>query len=179
MTQIALMYAQALYDLAEQEQLTEQIHSQLQALAGGIADEPRFLRLLSAPNVSKQERCEVLDRSFRDKVHPYVLNFFKLLTQKGYARHFSDCCRAYAQLYNEANGILPVTAVTAMELTQAQRSRLENKLQELTGKQILLQNRVDPGCLGGIRLVYDGKQVDGTVQSRLAAVGKLLKNTVL
>lgn len=179
MTQIALMYAQALYDLAEQEQLTEQIHSQLQALAGGIADEPQFLRLLSAPNVSKQERCEVLDRSFRDKVHPYVLNFFKLLTQKGYARHFPDCCKAYAQLYNEAHGILPVTAVTAMELTQAQRSRLENKLQELTGKQILLQNRVDPQCLGGIRLVYDGKQVDGTVQSRLAAVGKLLKNTVL
>ena len=30
-----------------------------------------------------------------------------------------------------------------------------------------------------LRLSYDGKQVDGTVKSRLDAIGKLLKNTVL
>ena len=179
MTQIAFMYAQALYDLAEQEQLTEQVYSQLRTLEQGIAAEPQFLRFLSAPNVSKQERCSVLDQSFRDKVHPYVLNFFKLLTQKGYARHFPECCKAYARIYNEAHGILPVTAVTAVELTREQSQRLEKKLQELTGKQILLNNRLDPGCLGGIRLIYDGKQIDGTVRSRLTAVGKLLKNTVL
>lgn len=179
MTQIAQMYAQALYDLARQEQLTEEIASQLRTLEQGIAAEPQFLRLLSAPNVSKQERCSVLDQSFRDKVHPYVLNFFKLLTEKGYARHFPDCCKGFARLYNDEHGILPVTAVTAVALTREQSLRLEQKLQELTGKQILLQNRLNPGCLGGIRLVYDGKQVDGTVSSRLEAVGKLLKNTVL
>ena len=33
--------------------------------------------------------------------------------------------------------------------------------------------------LGGLRLSYDGKQVDGTVKNRLDAIGKLLKNTVL
>jgi hypothetical protein len=33
--------------------------------------------------------------------------------------------------------------------------------------------------LGGLRLTYDGMQVDGTVRSRMDAIGKLLKNTVL
>ena len=173
------MYAQALYDLAGQEQLTEQIATQLQALEQGIAAEPQFLRLLSAPNVSKQERCSVLDQSFRDQVHPYVLNFLKLLTEKGYARHFPDCCKAYEDLYNEENGILPVTVFTPTALTDGQSGRLTEKLRELTGKQILLKTRLDPQCLGGIRLVYDGRQVDGTVKSRLETVGKLLKNTVL
>ena len=39
--------------------------------------------------------------------------------------------------------------------------------------------KVDPAVLGGIRLNYDGMQVDGTVQGRLDAIGRQLKNTVL
>lgn len=179
MTQIAVNYAHALYDLARQEQLTETILRQLRTLDAGIGEEPLFLRLLSAPNVSKEQRCQVIDRSFRDQVHPYVLNFLKLLTEKGYARHFPDCCKAYEDLYNEENGILPVTVFTPTALTDGQSRRLTEKLRELTGKQILLKTRLDPQCLGGIRLVYDGRQVDGTVKSRLETVGKLLKNTVL
>ena len=30
-----------------------------------------------------------------------------------------------------------------------------------------------------LRLNYDGKQVDGTVKTKLDSIGKLLKNTVL
>ena len=48
-----------------------------------------------------------------------------------------------------------------------------------TGKTIDLQNRIDPACLGGIRLDYDGKRLDDTVSHRLDSIGALLKNTVL
>lgn len=179
MTQIGINYAHALYDLASGEQLTGVILEQLQALNVGFSEEPAFLRLLSAPNVPKQERCDVVDKSFRGKVHPYVLNFLKLLTQRGYARYFSDCCKAYEEQYNLDNGIMPVCAVTAVPLQPDQSARLTEKLQTITGKTVKLHNRVDPACLGGVRLTYDGKQVDGTVKSRLDAMGNLLKNTVL
>ena len=53
------------------------------------------------------------------------------------------------------------------------------KLEQLTGKTIDLSCRVDPAVMGGVRLDYDGKRVDGTVRSRLDAVDKMLKNTVL
>lgn len=179
MTQIGINYAHALYDLAAEENLTGAILEQLQALDAGFSAEPSFLRLLSAPNVPKQERCDVVDKSFRGKVHPYVLNFLKLLTERGYARYFSDCCKAYEAQYNLDNGILPVCAVTAVPLQPNQSARLTEKLQTITGKTVKLHNRVDPACLGGVRLTYDGKQVDGTVKSRLDAIGNLLKNTVL
>ena len=39
--------------------------------------------------------------------------------------------------------------------------------------------RVDPSCLGGVRLEFDGKQLDDTVEHRLAAIGSVLKSTVL
>ena len=48
-----------------------------------------------------------------------------------------------------------------------------------TGKTVDLINQVDPAVLGGVRLDYDGKRVDGTVQNRLDTIGSLLKNTVL
>ena len=179
MTQIGNVYGEALYSLAREENLSDAVLQELKLLRDAFAQEPDFVRLLSAPNLSKEERCTILDRSFRGKVQPYVLNFLKILTEKGYARYFCDCCDAYRELYNADHGILTVKAVTAVALTDQQAAKLSAKLASITGKTIELQNRVDPGCLGGVRLDYDGKRVDGTVASRLDAVRSLLKNTVL
>ena len=179
MTQIGNVYGEALYSLAREEGLSDAVLQELKLLRDAFTQEPDFVRLLSAPNLSKEERCDILDRSFRGKVQPYVLNFLKILTEKGYARYFCDCCDAYRELYNSDHGILTVKAVTAVALTDQQAAKLSNKLAAITGKTIELQNRVDPGCLGGVRLDYDGKRVDDTVAHRLASIGAMLKNTVL
>ena len=179
MTQIGNAYAEALYSLAKEEDLTQTVLDELKTLKEALSQEPEYLRLLASPNLTKQERCGILDESFRGRVHPYVLNFMKILTEKGYARHFGACCDAYRGLYNEDHGILPVSAVTAVALRADQAERLSAKLAKVTGKTIELTNRIDPDCLGGIRLDYDGKRVDGTVSSRLEAIRSMLKNTVL
>ncbi len=179
MTNVAAVYAQALYDLAKDEECGEPVLKELTALSGSFAQEPDFVRLLSAPNLTKEERCQVLDDSFRGKVNPYVLNFLKILTQKGYMRHFADCCKEYRAAYNRDHGILEVCAVTAVPLRNDQSDRLSQKLAKVTGKTVDLHNRVDPACIGGVRLDYDGKRVDDTVSHRLASVAALLKNTVL
>ena len=179
MTQTGSVYGEALYDLAGSEGLSEVILKELTVLSQSFATEPDFIRLLGTPSISKQERCQILDDSFRGKVHPYVLSFLKILTEKGYMRHFGDCCEAYRALYNRDNGILPVNAITAVALSDSQRQRLSEKLAAITGKKIELNNRIDPNCLGGIRLDYDGKRLDDTIEHRLAAIGSVLKNTVL
>ena len=179
MTQAANTYAQALYGLAKDEGLAERILEELSALKAVFAETPQYSRLLSAPDVPKQERCGILDEAFRGRVHPYVLNFLKILTEKGYVRHFPQCCDAYRGFYNEDNGILVVNVQSAVALTDQQIGKLTGKLAAATGKRIDLHCSVDPAVLGGLCLRYDGKQVDGTVQNRLDAIGKLLKNTVL
>ena len=120
MTQAGSVYGEALYTLALEENLTGSILDELNVLNQSFRQEPDFIRLLSSPNLSKQERCSILDNSFRGKVHPYVLNFMKILTEKGYMKHFSDCCKAYEDHYNQDNGILPVTAITAVALSEQQ-----------------------------------------------------------
>ena len=179
MTEVGSVYGQALYDLAKEAALTHVILQQLSALNESFSQEPAFLRLLAAPSLTKEERCRILDDSFRGKIEPYLLNFLKLLTEKGYARHFSHCFSAYEEQYNQDNGILPVTAVTAVALSEAQAKRLSDKLAGLTGKTIALRNQVDPQCLGGIRLDYNGKRLDDTVAHRLDSIRNMLKSTVL
>ena len=121
----------------------------------------------------------MLDDSLRAQVHPYVLNFLKILTEKGYMRHFSGCCQLFRQQYNCDNGIMPVTAVTKLPLSDELRRKLTEKLSSVTGKTIELECRVDPECLGGVRLDYDGKRLDDTVSHRMDAITKALKGTVL
>ena len=179
MSTVAEVYARGLYTLAQEEQLSAAILDEMSVLQKVFSEEPMFLRLLSAPNISVPERCRILDDSFRGKVQPYLLNFMKLLTEKGYIRHFSACCASYRDQYNADNGILPVRAITAVALTQEQSKKMSEKLAQLTGKKIELTNRVDPECLGGVRLDYDGKSVDGTVKNRLDSVRALLHNTVI
>ena len=179
MTSVAETYAQALYSLAKDEGDSEPILKELSALSESFAQEPAFVRLLSAPSLTKEEKCRIVDESFRGKVQPYVLNFLKILTEKGYMRHFRDCCKVYRQQYNQDHGILEVSAVTAVALNEEQTERLSEKLVRITGKTIELTNRIDPACIGGVRLEYDGKCVDDTVQHRLDSIGSLLRNTVL
>lgn len=179
MTDVGSVYGGALYTLARDEGISTSVLEELSALDESFRQEPDFLRLLSNPALSKDERCGMIDSGFRGKIQVYVLNFLKLLTEKGYLRHFSDCCKAYRAQYYEDNGILCVAAVTAVPMTGEQSARLQEKLARLTGKTIELVNRVNPSCLGGVRLEFDGKQLDDTVAHRLAAVGSLLKDTVL
>ena len=179
MTGPGSVYGQALYDLAAEENLTAPILEQMRALADSFRAEPDFIRLLSSPTLSKEERCGILDDSFRGHIHIYLLNFLKLLTERGYMRAFNECFRTFTENYYADNNMLEVTAVTAVPLTEKQRLALTDKLTAITGKTILLQSRVDPACLGGMRLDYDGQRLDDTVSHRLEDITNMLKNTVL
>ena len=179
MTQIGSVYGEALYELACSEGLDKAILDELKVLDESFRQEPGFVKLLCSHSVSKQERCQVLDDSFRGKINQYLLNFLKILTEKSYMQHFSHCCDAYAQRYQDNHNILSVNAVTAVALNDRQTEALTQKLTRITGKTILLHNRVDPSCLGGVRLDYDGRRLDDTISHRMASVRELLNNTVL
>ena len=179
MTEAASVYGEALYALAKDENKSDLMLRQLKVLDESFAAEPDFLRLLSAPNLSKIERREILDACLKGKAEPYLLNFLKILMEKGYIRQFSNCVKVFCERYNEDHGIMPVSAVTAVPMSDSQKEKLAAKLAGITGKQIELTNTIDPACIGGVRLDYDGKRVDDTIIHRLDAVSSMLKNTIL
>ena len=175
MSGLASNYGSALYSAALSENLSEQVYNELTELEKAFSAEPQYLKLLSAANVAKEERLSLVDDCLGGKVHPYILNFMKILAEKSIATHFSDCVKSYRERYYFDNGIMPVTAVTAVSLSDKQSARLREKIASLSGKKIILTNKVDPSCLGGVKLSYDSKQIDGTVSHRLKEVSDLLK----
>lgn len=179
MTDVGRVYGKALYDLCRSEGIVEDGLKQLSILEQCFRAEPGYIRLLSSPALSKAERCHVLEDSFRGSVQPYLLNFLKILTEKSYMQHFPDCCATYRACFNRDHNILPVNATTAAPMTPEQLRRLTEKLSAITGKNVVLQNKLDPTVMGGVRLDCDGKRLDGTIAARLEDIHHLLKDTVL
>ena len=77
------MYGGSLYDLAAEEGLEARILGELDEAVALFKANPDYLHLLSTPSIPKRERCGLLDEALRDQVHLYVLNFLKILCEKG------------------------------------------------------------------------------------------------
>ncbi len=179
MTDFARTYGGSLYELARDEGLTGKILPELELCRRILEETPEYMRLLSTPALTKEARRRAVDESFGPQVHPYLAGFMKLLVDRNSIREFPGCVRAFRERYNEDNGILEVTATTAVELTDAAREKLIKKLAGMFGKRIVLEARVDPAVLGGMRLECAGRRYDGTVRDRLDRIERGLRETVL
>ena len=173
----AVIYAKSLYSLGAEERISDVLLEEMEAVRDIFRNEPDFLRLLALPSLSKEERTGMLDNCLRGKVHSYLLNFLKILTERGLIGQFPQCCDAYREIYNEDNGILTANVVSAVELTKMQKAALKEKLDKRTGNNVQLCCMVDPDCIGGIRVDYLDRRIDGTVSGRLASMAKQLDNT--
>ena len=83
MTELAREYGEGLYALCAEENLTGDMLSEVQAMKALLRQEPDFVRLLSNMSIGKQERVDILDHALRGQVHPYMLNFLKILCERG------------------------------------------------------------------------------------------------
>ena len=174
MTSIAAEYASALYGLAEDEGLGEEIYPQVTLVQTLLGENEELLRVLEAPNIPREERLQVIETCFSEAVHPYLVNTMKLMCEKGNARYLKDLCAEYDRLYQAGHGIIRVRVTSAVALSEAQKEALRAKLEGMTGKKIRLENLVRAGCLGGVRLDFDGRQIDDTVRHRLDEMRSLI-----
>ena len=179
MTQIAKNFGDALYELAKNEGLSDRLLEELKGVRDVFRENPDYIRLLSASNIPLPERLQNLDDALGGRVHSYLLSFLKLLTERGHIAELRSCYVRFRARWAADNGVLEATAVTAVPLRAAQLDRIGKKLGELTGERVDMYNRVDPSVLGGIRLEFAGRELDGTLRQRLDGIEKTLSETVL
>ena len=170
MTELAREYGDGLYALASETQISDEVLTQMQTLNGCFKEQPEFLRLLSNMSLSKEERVGILDRAFRGQVHPYLLNFLKILCERGALSEFDGCEKAFRERFYQEHGVLEAHVTTGVPLAQAQRLQLEEKLAKMTGKKIILIEKVDPAVIGGVLLEMNGQRYDGTLRHRLSSI---------
>ena len=179
MNRAAKNYADALFEVAYEEDIDGQILNQFSDVRELFDQHPDYVKLLFAPNIAKAERTALLDEAFSGRIHPYLLSFLKLLCENGYIYDYGYCETRYRTYYNTIHGIIAGVVISAVPLKPEQMEKLRARLYQISGKAVDLINRVDPSVLGGIRLEYEGVELDGTLRQRLHGIEKTLMDTVL
>ena len=170
MTDLAREYGDGLYALTEEETISKEVLMQLIELKKLFQSQPDFIRLLGNMSLSKEERVQIIDRVLRGQVHLYLLNFLKILCERGALSEYEGCLAAFKTLYNQAHGIVEATVTTAVPLDDEQRVRMSEKLSAKTGKTVVLTEKVDESLMGGVLLEMNGQRYDNTLKNRLKSI---------
>ena len=179
MTQIARLYGGSMYDLAAEEQLTDTVMEQMQEIRQLFRENTDYVKLLSEPSIPKEERTGLLENAFGTEAERYLVNFLKLLCERGILGEYAGCCEEYTRRYNADHNIVPAVVTSAVTLTEAQMAALKEKLEKISGKSVTLTQKKDPTVLAGLKVELEGKQLDGTVKSRLDGLSRKLNELIV
>lgn len=171
-------YAEALFLLTEEEGTTDAVLAEVQTVSGLLSDNPDYKNLLDTPAVARAEKLGLIDEAFSG-MNAATVNLLKILCEGRCVHSFPRIAADYALLCDEARGIERVEAVSAVPMTDTQLSAAAEKLGRLTGKTVVIKNTVDRSIIGGVKLRYSGKQLDGSVKTKLEGFEKALRNTVI
>lgn len=172
-------YAEALFLLAKEEGTLSEACEDLCAAVAAISDNPDYLKLLSTPALSKEERVGLIDES-AGGLSLCVKNLLKLLAENRRISLIGNIFEEYSAMLDEERGIVRAEAVTALPLTAEQSDAIAKKLcAMLSASEVVLKNTVDPSILGGITLRYRGVQRDASVKERLRSFEAALRGIII
>lgn len=171
-------YGRSLFELAEEEGVADAVALDVAVVKSVFADNPAYLKLLDTPALTKEERTGLIDSAFSG-LNEYLINTLKLLAERHLAYCAADALRGFSEAFDQKRGIERVEAITAVPLSEEQKAALKEKLESKTGKTVIITNTIDAAILGGMKLRYCGKQLDGSVKTRLDGLEALLKQTLI
>lgn len=176
-SQLALRYAEALYELAAEKQALESVENELALVEETLAAYGELATLLYHPQVPLAAKKETVTRVFGPQVADYVRNFLLLLVDKRRETALPAIIREYRALANKARNIAEAEVTTAMPLGEGDKAALAAKLSAVTGKNVVLKTRIDERIVGGVVVKLGDKLIDGSVVRRLEALKAALLKT--
>jgi F-type H+-transporting ATPase subunit delta len=173
---LARRYARALFAAAEREgpDVPLALRDELCAFAPLVTGHAELRRALLRPGLGAEPRRRVL-AALAERAGASVLlgRLVELLASRDRALLLPDLAEAYAELVNDARGIVSAEAVCAVALPEAQARALAAALGGPAGPAEL-RCRVDPELVGGLLVRVGGKTYDGTVRTHLRALRRRL-----
>jgi F-type H+-transporting ATPase subunit delta len=171
MEELAQVYAQALFEVAQEHGVIDDVREQLGQFADEL-DRNRDLQVfLFSPYFSSQEKKEGIGKIVEGADERFM-NFLGLLAERHRMPALFRIRRAYDALWREENQLLPVTVTSAVELDDALVRGLGERIEEQTGKKVELTHRVDSAVLGGLVLQVGNMVLDASIRNRLEQLRK-------
>jgi F-type H+-transporting ATPase subunit delta len=168
----ARRYAEAVFDLARQDNSYDAWATDLQRLADLLAV-PVAEKALTSPAVPIAQKLAVIDAEV-PKLQGPVRNLVRLLLHRDRLGILPEIAAAYREVLNRARGIVTAHVTTAIPLDEAGRSEVTARLARYTGQQVQIETTLDPSIMGGVIARVGDLLIDGSVRGRLEGLRRRL-----
>ncbi|MFC3067944.1 F0F1 ATP synthase subunit delta [Phenylobacterium soli] len=169
-------YAQALFDLATEQNAVAAVEADLKSLKKALAESRDLKVLLASPAFNAEDKGKALSAiAVKAKFNGVTKKFLGLLAANGRASALPAVIAAFEALAAKARGAVSAEVTTAIPLTAAQTKGVAAALRQALGKDPEISTRVDPALLGGIRVKVGSRLFDASLRSKLDSLKFALK----
>jgi len=167
MADLGARYATALFQLAEERGALGEFMQQAQFLCDTFQGDEGALRILTHPLISTDEKNAFADKVYGTVIHQDLLGFMKLAIAKNREAFLLSTLTTLIEMIKLRQNQITARIVTAMPLSEQQKTRLSTTLGAKFGKRVELNIIVDPSQIAGISIHVDGYFLDRTVRTML------------
>ena len=158
-------YAQAIFDLALENNEVEQWGQDLEVVSEAFQDSD-FAALMKHADMSAADK-RAATGSVLAGVNTMVRNLVDLLVSKGSVDSIADVYTSYTELLDQHLGRQRVEVTTAIALEEAEANRITSFVSELVRREVVLTTKVDESILGGLVIQIGDRLLDGSTKARL------------
>ncbi|HEB12316.1 MAG TPA: ATP synthase F1 subunit delta [Actinobacteria bacterium] len=161
-------YAASLVALAKSEADLALVDQDLAFVRETLAGHSELKKSLLEKDLPTEKKQRVIEEVFGAKVSMVTLNFVQLLAGMSQIDMLDDVSEDFARrLQVEENKVI-AEVTTAVALGDKFSGRLAKRLSELTGREVILRQKVDADIVGGIIVRVDGQLLDASVKNQLS-----------
>ncbi|MEG0360393.1 MAG: ATP synthase F1 subunit delta [Longicatena sp.] len=164
---IAKSYCEAIFTLAKENQKLDMYHEQLCIVRDTLKADDKYRVVMNHPKISKEQKKELLTSVYEENIDHMLLNFLKLLVDKGRFRDVEDITKEFMKCYNIENNIQVIYVESATELTKEEIARLQTTLENKLAKKVELVISVQSELMAGIRMKINDQMIDNSALQRL------------
>lgn len=173
---VAKRYANALYQVAYEQNLIDQVGADLVLISETLRKTPEFQNWLSLPNVGIESKKELIGSVLSD-IQAITKNFFFVLIDSHRENIITDVVNEYIEIADEGKGIVEVLVTSATPLSIEDKTNVTKTFHEKLGKKIRLKENVDASILGGMVVQVKDHLYDGSLKNKLDRFQTKLKET--
>jgi F-type H+-transporting ATPase subunit delta len=161
-------YASALFDLAREEGVINQVAADLNVLRELLASTPDLVRLVRSPVFGRDDQTRamlaVMERAGLARL---TQNFIGVVTQNRRLFALADMIKVFAALLAQHRGEVSANVMSARPLSGAQLDALKDTLKQMAGRNVQLEAQVDADLIGGLVVRLGSRMIDTSIQNKL------------
>ncbi len=173
---VAGRYATALFELALEGNALEQVAVDLTRFNEALDAVQDLARLVKSPVFTAEEQGRALAAILEKlKIEGLTRNFLLLVAKNRRLFAIPDMIRAFRAMLARYRGETSAIVTAASKLTEAQVTALKQALKAALGKEVMLEERVDPSLLGGLVVKVGSRMVDTSLRTKLNSLKVAMK----